>query len=67
MSQDNCLCLQTFVAVISGGYAVVGGGNADGCCRSCGDGGGDGVDGGGVFGRGELAILVVIGVLLWIE
>ena len=55
MSQDDCLCLQTFIAVICGGYAGVGGGNADGCCESCGGGGGggDGSDGGGVFGRGR--------------
>ena len=55
MSEDDCLCSQTFVAVICGGYAGVGGGNADGCCESCGGGGGggDGSDGGGVFGRGR--------------
>ena len=63
MSQDDCLCLQIFVAVICGGYAGVDGGNADGCCGVCGGGGGGGGDGGGVFGR-ELAVLFVIGVLL---
>ena len=51
MSQDDCLCLYQFVNVICGGYAGVGGGNADGCWGSCGGGGGDGDDGGGVFGK----------------
>ena len=44
--------MQTFVAVIYGGYVGVGGGNAEGCCEGCGDGGGGG-DGGGVFGKGR--------------
>ena len=63
MSQDDCFCWETFVPVIFGGYAGVGGGDPDCCCRSCGsDGGGGG--GGVVFGRVELAVLVVIVVFL---
>ena len=58
MSFNDCLCLYTFIAVICGGYAGVGGGNGDGC-GGVGDGGGgvgdggDGGDGDGVFGRGR--------------
>ena len=40
MSQDDFLYLQTYVAVIGGGYGGVGDGNGDGCCGSCGGGGG---------------------------
>ena len=53
MSEDDCLCLETFIDVIFGGYGGVCGGNADGCCESCSCGGGDG-DGGGVFGGGRV-------------
>ena len=55
MSEDDCLCLQTFVPVICGGYAGVGGGNAKGCCGNCGcgDAGGYGGDGGGLFWQGQ--------------
>ena len=48
-----------FVAVICGGYACVGGGNADCCCGSFGSGGG-----GAVLLGVELAVLSVIVVLL---
>ena len=51
MSQDDCICPLTFVAVICGGYGGVGGGNGDGCCGSC--VGYGGVEGGGVFGGGR--------------
>ena len=50
MSWGDYLYLETYFAVIGGVYGAVGDGYGDGCCGSCGGGG-------GVFFGGGKAIL----------